>query len=56
MKTVKKPGESPIRVKDAKATELTAVGYEYCPKSEFKALYVKNKEEKKEKKVSKKAK
>ena len=38
MKTVKKEGENPIRVNDRKAIELTAAGYVYCPKSEFKTL------------------
>lgn len=45
MKTVKKGDENPIRVNDRKAIELTAAGYVYCPKSEFKALRrIKNKE------------
>ena len=38
MKTVKKGTNDPIRVSDVKAEKLVAVGYKYCPKSEFKAL------------------
>lgn len=39
MKTVRKGSNDPIRVNDIKAEDLVkTAGYEYCPKSEFKAL------------------